>query len=64
MKDVLKSDNKWRTKYRRIELLLSTPIADALDNYRASKRPIPNEADAIRWLMREALETEGFPVKE
>lgn len=49
-----------RVHYRRIELLIPKPLASALDNFRASKRPIPCEADAIRWLMAEALIDEGF----
>lgn len=53
-----------RINYRRIELLIPPHIAGALDNYRASKRPIPVESDAIRWLVTEALTEEGFPPQE
>ena len=53
-----------RMKYRKIDLLMPMNLADAIDNFRASKRPIPNEADALRWLLTEALITEGFEPKE
>lgn len=66
MKDEAKKpgDKQYRIKYRRMELLIPPTLYTALENYRASKRPIPNEADAIRWLLREALETEGFKVDD
>jgi len=47
-------------KHRRVELLMPNHLTAALDNYRASKRPIPSEADAMRWLLTEALIAEGF----
>lgn len=49
---------------RKIEFLLSPALSIALDDYRATKRPIPTEADAIRWLIAEALHGEGIEVTE
>jgi len=50
-----------RTKdHRRIDLFLPTHVADAVDDYRASKRPIPTESEALRWLVESALVEEGF----
>jgi hypothetical protein len=49
-----------KINYRRVELLIPPEIARALDDYRASKRPIPLESDTIRFLLVEALITEGF----
>lgn len=53
-----------KINYRRIELLIPPHIAAAMDNYRASKRPIPVESDAIRWLLTEALIEEGYPPEQ
>jgi hypothetical protein len=57
---VVKDKSRKQIQYRRIELLMPKHLTVALDNYRASKRPIPTEADAIRWLMTEGLISEGF----
>lgn len=51
-------------KHKTIEFVMPKQISDALEDYRASKRPIPTESDAIRWLLAEALTTEGFEPKE
>lgn len=53
-----------KIKYRKIELCLPKEIALAMDDYRASKRPIPLEGDTIRFLLTEALITEGFDPSE
>lgn len=58
----MKSKSK-RINYRRMELLIQPHLYAALDDYRASKRPIPTESDAIRWLMTESLTNEGFEPK-
>lgn len=49
-----------KINYRRIELLLPPHLHRAIDDYRASKRPIPIEGDTIRFLITEALIEEGF----
>lgn len=50
-------------KHHTVEFVMPKSIRDALEDYRASKRPIPTEADAIRWLLVEALTEEGFEPK-
>lgn len=51
-------------KHHTVEFVMPKAIRDALEDYRASKRPIPTEADAIRWLLVEALTGEGFVPEE
>lgn len=51
-------------KHKTIEFVMPKQISDALEDYRASKRPIPTESDAIRWLLTEALTNEGFEPKQ
>lgn len=53
-----------RINYRRVELLIPPNIFAAINDYRASKRPIPTENDALRWLISEALCGEGFAPQE
>ena len=51
-------------KHRTIEFVMPHQIHVALEDYRASKRPIPTESDAIRWLLVEALTGEGYAPEE
>lgn len=55
-----KKEKAARINYRRIELLIPPHISAAVDDYRASKRPIPTESDALRWLISDSLISEGF----
>ena len=45
---------------RRIDLIIPAELAIALDDYRASKRPILSENRALCWLIESALHEEGF----
>lgn len=45
---------------KRIDLTLPIAVAEAVEDYRASKRPIPSENEALRWLIESALVNEGF----
>lgn len=55
--------SRYRFKWKRIDLPLPWDMVDAIDNYRASRRPIPNEVDALRELIEMALRDAGFPME-
>ena len=54
--------SRYRLRWKRIDLLLPWDMVDAVDNFRASRRPIPNEGDALRELIEMSLRAAGFPM--